>query len=103
MTAATLSRRAQRELDGALQWIARDNPLAAQALLEAVLEAAERIGEHPKIGVVRTDLTVTDRYRFVVLNGFSYLVVYAADRNPPVIVRIVHGAGDLPRVLRNLR
>jgi toxin ParE1/3/4 len=102
VTAATLSRRAQRELDGALQWIARDNPLA-QALLEAVLEAAERIGEHPKIGVVRTDLTVTDRYRFVVLSGFSYLVVYAADRNPPVIVRIVHGARDLPRVLRNLR
>ena len=99
MTAATLSRRAQRELDGALQWIARDNPLAAQA----VLEAAERIGEHPKIGVVRTDLTVTDRYRFVVLSGFSYLLVYAADRNPPVIVRIVHGARDLPRVLRNLR
>jgi toxin ParE1/3/4 len=99
VTAATLSRRAQRELDGAPQWIARDNPLAAQA----VLEAAERIGEHPKIGVVRTDLTVTDRYRFVVLSGFSYLVVYAADRNPPVIVRIVHGARDLPRVLRNLR
>ena len=103
MTAATLSPRAQRELDGALRWIARDNPLAAQALLEAVLEAADRIGRHPKIGVVRTDLTVTDRYRFVVLSGFPYLIIYAADRDPPLIVRIVHGARDLPRLPRDLR
>jgi toxin ParE1/3/4 len=102
VTAATLSRRARRELNSALRWIARDNPLAAQALLDAVLKAAERIGQHPKIGVLRPDLTTTDRYRFVVLTGFRYLIVRAADRNPPVIVRIVHGARDLPRLLRNL-
>jgi len=102
VTAATLSGRARRDVDNAVEWIAADNPVAAQGLLNAVLRAAERIGEHPLTGVRRPDLTASARYRFVVLTGYPYLIVYAADRDPPVIVRIVHGARDLPRLLRNL-
>jgi toxin ParE1/3/4 len=101
--AATLSRRAQRELNSALRWIARDNPLAAQGLLDAVTRAAERIGRHPRIGTLRPDLTASANRCFVVLPGYPYLMAYNADRNPPRIVRIVHGARDLPRVLRGLR
>jgi toxin ParE1/3/4 len=103
MTTALLSPRAQRELNSALRWIARDNPVAAQGLLDAVTRAAERIGQHPKIGVVRPDLTPSASHRFIVLPGYPYLVAYNADRNPPRIVRIVHGARDLPRLLRTLR
>jgi len=101
VTAAILSRRAQREFDGALRWIARDNPLAAQGLLDAVIKAAERIGRYPMIGTVRPDLTPNAAYRFVVLPGYRYLIAYNADRNPPRIVRIVHGARDLPPLLQN--
>jgi toxin ParE1/3/4 len=86
-----------------MEWIAHDNPVAAQGLLDTVLKAAERIGEYPQIGVRRSDLTATARYRFVVLTGYPYLIVYAADRDPPVIVRVLHGARDLPRLLRTLR
>jgi toxin ParE1/3/4 len=102
VSVAALSPQACRDLDSAVEWIARDNPVAAQGLLNAVLSAAERIGEHPQIGMRHPDLTTDPRYRFVVLTGYPYLIVYAADRNPPVIVRIVHGARDLPRVLRDL-
>jgi toxin ParE1/3/4 len=38
-----------------------------------------------------------------VLTGFPYLVVYYAERTPPVIARIVHGARDLPTELQGLR
>jgi toxin ParE1/3/4 len=86
-----------------MAWIARDNPVAAQGLLDAVVRVAERIGTHPQIGVRRPDLTATPRYRFVVLTGYPYLVVYAADRTPAVIARVLHGARDLPRLLRSLR
>jgi toxin ParE1/3/4 len=86
-----------------MEWIARDNPLAAQGLLEAVLNTAERIGQYPRAGVRRPDLTASARYRFVVLPGYPYWIVYAADRDPPVIVRVMHTARDLPGVLRNLR
>jgi toxin ParE1/3/4 len=84
-----------------MEWIARDNPVAAQGLLDAVLKAAERIGQYPRIGVRRRDLTASARYRFVVLTGYPYLIVYAADREPPVIVRVVHGARDFAPPAQN--
>lgn len=67
------------------------------------MRAAERIGEYPKIGVVRPDFTSSRNHRFVVLTGFQYWIVYAADRDAPMIVKIVHTSRDLPRLLRNLR
>jgi len=62
---------------------------------------AERIGEHPRIGSLRPDLA-REPYRFVILAGFSYVIVYNADRRPPLIARILHCARDLPEVLRGL-
>jgi toxin ParE1/3/4 len=101
MTAAVLSRRAQRDLLTAVRWIARDNPAAARGLREAVASASRRIGAHPESGVLRPDLADSP-YRFMMLAGFPYLVVYNADRHPPLILRVLHGARDLPTVLRNL-
>jgi toxin ParE1/3/4 len=102
VTTATLSRRARRELNSALRWIAQDNAAAAQGLLDAVRKAAERIGQYPQIGARRPDLTASARHRFVALTGFPYLIVYAEDRDPPLIVRILHSARDLPRHLQDL-
>jgi toxin ParE1/3/4 len=102
VTAAALSPRARRDLISAVRWIEKDNPVAAQGLLDAVVKAAERIGSYPRIGTVRPDLT-SGPYRFIALTGFPYLIAYAENRDPPLIVRILHGARDLPRLLRNLR
>ncbi len=76
--------------------------MAAQALLDAVLKAAERIGSFPQIGTMRPDLA-RPPYRFLTLSGSPYLIVYNDSRVPPLIVRIVHGARDLPRLLRSLQ
>jgi len=38
----------------------------------------------------------------LVVRGFPYLVVSNPERRPPSIVRIVHGARDLPEVLKDL-
>lgn len=67
----------------------------------AVARAAERIGEHRYVGNVRPDLA-PEPYRFVTLTGFPYIIVYNAERNPPLIARIVHGARNLDEVLKNL-
>ncbi|MDB5393378.1 MAG: uncharacterized protein JWM91_884 [Rhodospirillales bacterium] len=101
MNSATLSPAARRDLLDAVRWIAHDNPAAARGLRDAVLKAAMHIGAHSHFGVPRPELA-EEPYRFVMPTGFPYVIVYHADRRPPLIVRVLHGARDLPDVLRDL-
>jgi toxin ParE1/3/4 len=96
-----LSPAARRDLLEAVRWVAKDNQAAARALRDTVVTTAQRIGEYRHFGFSRPDLA-EEPYRFVVLTGFDYVVVYNADRNPPLILRILHGARDLPEILRDI-
>jgi toxin ParE1/3/4 len=98
VTSALLAPRAQRELRDAVLWIEKDNPAAADALLVAAIAAARRLQARPKLGRVRPDLAPT-RYRFWSLRGFPYLLVYDAEAEPPIILRLVHQSRDLPATL----
>lgn len=100
MTRAVLSPQARRDLLDAIRWIAKDNPAAARALRDGVATAATRIGTHARIGTLRPEWADAP-YRFVTLTGFPYVIVYNAERRPPLIVRILHGTRDLPEVLGN--
>jgi toxin ParE1/3/4 len=99
---ASLTRGAEREVIAAAGWIARDNPAAADAFLNAIDRTAQLIGDHPGIGKVRPALARTE-YRFLLLTGFPYIVAYTMRQGRPVIARVVHTARDLPRVLRDLQ
>lgn len=99
MSKARLSSRARDDLEAATRWIARDNPAAARAFRTAVSRAAVQIAEHPKSGTERPDLAGPPR-RFLTLGGFPYVIVYNAATKPPLIIRILHGARDLPTVLK---
>jgi toxin ParE1/3/4 len=101
MVDAVLSLRADNELQEALEWVGSDDPTVALALRDEVYEAATRIGAHPRIGVIRRDLAPRP-FRLVFLTGFPYVLVYDAARRPPLIVRIVHAARDLPELLLEL-
>jgi toxin ParE1/3/4 len=98
---AVLSQAARRDLTAAARWITKDNPAAARALRNAVAKAAQLIGDHPRIGNVRPDLA-EEPYRFLTLTGFPYGILYNADRSPPLIVRVLHGARDLSELLKKL-
>ena len=97
---ALISARALRDLQAAVRWISEDNPTAAKGLRNAVEKAARQIGEHPHCGTVRPAL-MEERYRLLALTGFPYVIVYNAERSPPVIIRVLHGARDLADLLRN--
>ena len=99
MTAAALAPAARRDLLDAARWIAKDNPRAAMALKDALVRAARRIGKHPAIGVERPDIA-NPPIHFLPLTGFPYVLVYDADRRPPLILRVLHAARDLPELLR---
>jgi toxin ParE1/3/4 len=98
VTSPIFAPRAQRELRAAAEWIAEDNPAAADALLAAAMTAARRIEARPKLGRIRLELAPA-RYRFWSLRGFPYLLVYDAEAEPPMILRFVHQSRDLPGVL----
>ncbi len=101
MSAAVLSPKARRDLLEGARWIARDNPAAARASRNAVADAARRLGDHPEIGVVKAELA-DPPVRFLMLTGFPDVIVYDADRRPALILRVLHGARDLPEVFRDL-
>ncbi|HZZ89271.1 MAG TPA: type II toxin-antitoxin system RelE/ParE family toxin [Caulobacteraceae bacterium] len=85
----------------ATAWISADRPSAARRLRQAVNGVAALLGEHPRVGSQRPELA-PEPFRFLVVQGFPYIVVYDAEARPPMIVRIIHGARDLPEVLRDL-
>ena len=99
--AAKFTREALADLRAAVGWIAREDPGAADRLRIAVSQAAKAIGAHPLIGPVRTEFA-PERFRFLVLRGFPYLIVYEPDRTPPRILRVVHAAQDLAVLLADL-
>jgi toxin ParE1/3/4 len=102
MTDAAFTPRARREVLAAIRWILRDNPAAARGLRDAVVGAAHRIASYPESGITRPELA-REPYRFLSLTGYPYVIVYNPARNLPLIVRVVHGARDLPELLRDLR
>jgi toxin ParE1/3/4 len=100
MTAA-FAPQARRDLMDTLRWIARDDPRAAAAFRDAVLAAAARIGEHSRIGTERPNLAPAP-VRFLAMTGFPHVIVYDADLRPPLVLRVLHGARDLPELLGDL-
>jgi toxin ParE1/3/4 len=99
MTAAVFSQQASRDLLDAVRWITKDNPTAARGLRNAVVKAVDRIGTHPEAGMVRPELA-DEPVRFMTLTGYPYVIVYDSSLRPPLVLRLLHGARDLPNVLR---
>jgi toxin ParE1/3/4 len=99
--AAMLAPQARRDPLAAARWIIKENPSVAVALRDAVVAAAVRIGKHPWIGALRTELA-PQSIQFLVVSGFSHVIVYDTGREPPLILRVLHGARELPELLRDL-
>lgn len=74
------------------------NPSAAKALRLKFYADIRRLGEFPYLGHARPDVT-SQPLRF--WSVFSYLIVYRPDPRPIEIIRILHGARDLPPSFRS--
>lgn len=65
---------------------------------EAAIRAARMIGAHREIGQARSEPALR-HIRFLLLRGFPYVLVYDARTDLPRILRVLHGARDLPEAL----
>jgi plasmid stabilization system protein ParE len=91
-----LSAQAARDVERIWEYISRDDVAAARRVRLEFHDAFEKLAEQSGIGHTRDDLT-SRPVRFWPVR--SYLVVYKPGSRPLEIVRVVHGARDLPRIL----
>ncbi len=70
--------------------------------MAAVRQATLQIGEFPDAGTPRPEL-LPGRFRFLTLTRYPYLLLYDSRPNPPVVIRVMHAARDLPATLQSLR
>ena len=81
-------------------FIARDNPTAADREENAVFRACDFLAESPLAGRIRKELTPLP-VRFWVVQPYSnYLIVYAPEKKPLQIIRILHSSRDPSALLR---
>jgi toxin ParE1/3/4 len=91
----TRTARAEEDLIEIWVYIARNNPRAADSLLDAIDNACQRLADNPRLGPARPDLAPDLRY-FIV---GRYLVLYRIVQDGIEAIRIVHGARHLPGLL----
>lgn len=80
-------------------YIAQDNPAAADRVEEAIYQACELLAKSPLAGTIRKDLTSLP-VRFWGVPPFpKYFLVYDPEAKPLQIIRILHGARNIPSIL----
>ncbi len=76
------------DLQSIAEYIARDSPRYAAAVVDKILDLARSLPSHPRMGRVVPEFARTDvRERFV----FSYRVVYQIRADDIVVVNVIHG------------
>ena len=81
-------------------FIAKDNPEAADRVEATVFRAFEFLVERPLAGRARKDLTLLPLRFWVVQPYSNYLIVYEHETRPLRVIRIVHAARNLPNLLK---
>lgn len=95
MKKARLSDQAKEDLVTLWEYIAQDNPAAADRLLQKLVSQYKSLAEHPGMGRLREELRPG-------LRSFSvgnYLILYHAISEGIAVFRIIHGARSLERLL----
>ena len=95
MTGYDFHPEARTELDEIWEYIALDNPDAAERVIAEILDAIRNLIPFPFVGHKRPDLT-SRPLRFIVV--YEYLIAYAPAEKPLWVVAVIHGHRS-PRVI----
>ena len=86
---------AARDLDSIINYIALDNPSAAEVVYRAIVAAAERLTRFPEIG---RSGRLPDTRELPVSN-LPYVIVYEVGADVVTVLAVFHAARDLARAL----
>jgi toxin ParE1/3/4 len=99
MPSITLSNQARQDLVAIWDYIADDNPTAADRLLDTLEEQMQLLADHPFFGPPQPDIAHDLRY----LVSGNYLILYRVLGEVVETVRVFHGARDLAAIFRDDR
>ncbi len=91
MTGYGLHPEAYDDIDAIREYIAEDNPDAADRIVTEIFESIGSLVSLPNLGYRRPELT-TRSLRFKLVR--EYLIAYAPDQKPLWIVAVFHGRRD---------
>ena len=91
-----ISRLADRDIEEIWKFIALDSPTAATKVEDDIHAAMKLLATQPLMGHQRRDIP-DDRYRFWPV--YSYVIAYRIEGGTLLVVRVVHGARNLRKVL----
>ena len=99
MSPAKISRRAERDLEGIRDYIATENPEAAERVWQAFLDTADLLARNAEIG--RHILNASPRHAdvrwFVVPRFRNYLLFYRPFQDTILVLRVLHASQDWTR------
>ena len=99
MNRAKFSPKAERDLDEVFNFIAADNPGAAERVRRTILNTADFLALHPELGrrIRNTSPRHVQIRWFVVPTFRDYLIFYQPFQETIVVVRVLHAAQDWTR------
>lgn len=86
---------AKRDLGAIVDYIALDNPVAAEAVFRAIDAVTRKLADFPNMGRAGR---LPDT-REIPVAGLPYLIVYQVAVNAVTVIAVFHGARDLARAL----
>jgi len=92
-----LSEDAREDLRNIWEFIAEDSLDAADRVIAELFEAFEGLVKMPGKGHQRQDLTDKPVLFWPVR---SYLIIYRPDKDPLEVIGVMHGARDIPSIIR---
>jgi len=95
VTGFVLHPEAYNDLDEIWEYIAADNLVAADRVLDEIYQMLRSLVAFPQQGHSRPDLTARP-LRFQSVR--DYVIVYAADEKPLIVIAVLHGRRS-PRVI----
>lgn len=83
---------ANNNLDHVAEYISQDNPPAAIATVNKIIETAQMLADYPTVGKRGRERGT----RELVVAGLPYIVIYAVQREVLVILRVLHTSIKYP-------
>lgn len=88
---------AAHDLEGILDYIALDNPVAAEGVYRGIVGAAQKLPQFPALGRPGRH----PETRELSVSGLPYLIVYEVSAETVTILAVLHTARDLAQVLHD--